>query len=228
MRPEKRFGKIQMAILVVIALIMGANLISPAVGHVKRSIKHLYKHLDKRYYNVGEKVGDANTLDGLDSSAFLRTTGKAADADRLDGIDSPAFLPGFLPGGKTIYGDFYIVGEAQAAGDFSGNQIHFIYRFQALPAFHYILVGGVPPAACPGTFANPQANPGNVCIYEEGALNVSARGIDQPETTGTGLFHAATAAGSTVTWGAWAATAPGTTPRADATVDVNPNAPSQQ
>lgn len=34
---------------------------------------------------------DADTLDGLDSSAFLRTTGKAADADKLDGRDSSFF-----------------------------------------------------------------------------------------------------------------------------------------
>jgi hypothetical protein len=34
---------------------------------------------------------NADKLDGLDSSAFLRTTGKAADANLLDGMDSAAF-----------------------------------------------------------------------------------------------------------------------------------------
>lgn len=34
---------------------------------------------------------DAQTLDGIDSTGFLRTTGKAADADRLDGRDSTEF-----------------------------------------------------------------------------------------------------------------------------------------
>jgi hypothetical protein len=89
---QTRFGKVQTAILVVIALVMGANLISPAVAHVTRKLNHLYKHLDPRYYNVGEKVGDADTLDGQDSTGFLGATGKAADADRLDGIDSTGFL----------------------------------------------------------------------------------------------------------------------------------------
>lgn len=35
---------------------------------------------------------NADKLDGLDSRAFLRTTGKAADANKLDGLDSTAFL----------------------------------------------------------------------------------------------------------------------------------------
>jgi hypothetical protein len=39
------------------------------------------------------KIGslDADLLDSLDSSAFLRTSGKAADANLLDGIDSTGF-----------------------------------------------------------------------------------------------------------------------------------------
>ena len=35
---------------------------------------------------------NADSLDDLDQSAFLRATGKAADADRLDGLDQSAFL----------------------------------------------------------------------------------------------------------------------------------------
>ena len=34
---------------------------------------------------------DASLLDGVDSTQFLRTTGKAADADELDGINSTGF-----------------------------------------------------------------------------------------------------------------------------------------
>jgi len=36
---------------------------------------------------------NADLLDGLHSSAFLRAEGKATDADKLDGLDSTAFLP---------------------------------------------------------------------------------------------------------------------------------------
>ncbi len=40
------------------------------------------------------KAQDSDSLDGLDSTAFLPGDGKAADADKLDGLDSTAFLPG--------------------------------------------------------------------------------------------------------------------------------------
>jgi hypothetical protein len=35
---------------------------------------------------------NADRLDGLDASAFLRTAGKAANSETLDGMDSSAFL----------------------------------------------------------------------------------------------------------------------------------------
>ena len=38
------------------------------------------------------KAADAELFDGLDSAAFLRTNGKAADTDLFDGVDSAAFL----------------------------------------------------------------------------------------------------------------------------------------
>jgi hypothetical protein len=40
---------------------------------------------------TAQTAADANTLDGLDSTAFLRTTA-TIDADTLDGLDSTAFL----------------------------------------------------------------------------------------------------------------------------------------
>ena len=49
---------------------------------------------------------DAGTLDGLGSSAFLRTNGKAADADHLDGHDSGDFVPaGVLRSGRRTIDD---------------------------------------------------------------------------------------------------------------------------
>jgi hypothetical protein len=41
---------------------------------------------------VGGKAADSNLLDGLDSSAFLPVGGKAADANLLDNLDSTRFM----------------------------------------------------------------------------------------------------------------------------------------
>jgi hypothetical protein len=104
--------------VLIAGLLAGAVLVQPAVAHVTKSLSHLTKHLDPRYYNLGEKVGDADTLDGVDSSGFARagaapsahnhddryfteaesdaryinTAEKAADSELLDGVDSSAFL----------------------------------------------------------------------------------------------------------------------------------------
>jgi hypothetical protein len=50
------------------------------------------------------KVGDADTLDGMDSSAFLGASAKAADADKLDGKDSRDFarLGGYINADGTV------------------------------------------------------------------------------------------------------------------------------
>ncbi|MFN2470890.1 MAG: hypothetical protein ABR583_07835 [Gaiellaceae bacterium] len=46
------------------------------------------------------KAADSNTLDGIDSTGFLRSTGKAADSDTLDGIDSSELAQG--PGMRLL------------------------------------------------------------------------------------------------------------------------------
>src|SRR3954468_3355394 len=49
--------------------------------------------LDKVVQVDGQGSGlDSSFLDGIDSTGFLRTTGKAADADKLDGLNSSAFV----------------------------------------------------------------------------------------------------------------------------------------
>lgn len=44
------------------------------------------------YLPIGGKAADANLLDGLNSTDFLRSNGKAVDSNLLDGLDSTAFL----------------------------------------------------------------------------------------------------------------------------------------
>jgi hypothetical protein len=94
--------------VLAIGIAVGVSMMAtPAAGHVGGTVGHLWKkHIrplaDQRYYtkpasearyvNVGEKAADAETLDGIDSGDFLRSTGKAADSDKLDNLDSTAFL----------------------------------------------------------------------------------------------------------------------------------------
>ncbi|HXV58560.1 MAG TPA: hypothetical protein VD704_11895 [Gaiellaceae bacterium] len=121
--------------LVAVGVAIGSTLTAtPVYSHVGGTVTHLWTHLrpktDQRYYTKTQadaryalkgqsgggnadlldgldstdflrsdgKAIDADALDGVDSGQFLRTTGKAADANLLDGLDSGAFLP---VGGKA-------------------------------------------------------------------------------------------------------------------------------
>lgn len=110
---QRRFGKVQTGLLVVIALVMGANLISPAIAHVTRKLNHLYKHLDTRYYNVGEKVGAASTAD---------SAATAQNADALDNIDSS----GFARAAQGLRG-YFVLNGPQIQNTFSASGGTFVH-----------------------------------------------------------------------------------------------------
>jgi hypothetical protein len=74
---------------------------------------------------------------------------------------------------------------------------------------HYQLTGAAPTAQCPGNANNPLAAAGHYCVYEEANFNVqAARGIDQLQNSGSGLYAASNGAGTFFTYGTWAVTAP--------------------
>src|SRR5436190_13234640 len=59
--------------------------------------------LDKIVQVDGQGSGlDSSFLDGIDSTGFLRNTGKAADADKLDGLNSTVFVKRGTASGGTI------------------------------------------------------------------------------------------------------------------------------
>ena len=81
-------GAVSLGLLGALA---AAMIVAPAGAHVTKKLQHLQKHLDPLYLNVGEKASDADKLDGVDSTGFLKTAQKATDSDKLDNLDSTAF-----------------------------------------------------------------------------------------------------------------------------------------
>ena len=87
-------------------------------------------------------------------------------------ISNARFLPGaVVPAGRTLRGTFtQISGPAiyhLANYDFGGKMAGDITT-------HFIHVGDTPPAECPGTAANPQAQIGHLCLYAAAETNLSA------------------------------------------------------
>lgn len=78
-----------------------------------------------------------------------------------------AASPATLASGKTATGVFYGI-ETVGTGNsgFISAQISYPFPLANAPIRNYRPIGSTPNAACPGTAANPQAAPGNVCAYE--------------------------------------------------------------
>ena len=131
----------------------------------------------------------------------------AAGARGETGPPGP-FPEGDLPSGKTVRGAYYMAGSATAAGQLIDDSADYVFRMPTALQAHVIFFGSTPPAACPGSVFSPEAAPGQLCIYEETASNVGARGVSSNRRTGFGLFAASAAAGTYYSDGTWAATAP--------------------
>jgi hypothetical protein len=120
-----------------------------------------------------------------------------------------------LPSGKSVRGTFAVRQNLPAGGD-GQTELEYGLSLSAAPTTHYIKDGTAPPAECPGTPTNPQASPGNLCVYEGApAINANGRVFDPAggndntsSTFGAGVAMTAIAAGDTRVRGSWAVTAP--------------------
>lgn len=124
-------------------------------------------------------------------------------------------FPGRLPSGKTIRGTFAVRGSATAAAQNFDAAYSFGFQLASKPAALFIPVTGTPPAECPGTVTQPEAQPGNLCVYEATAANHSTVSIGDPAVNVLGsseegffLQVSSAAAGTVVSRGTWAVTSP--------------------
>src|ERR1700730_383780 len=77
----------------------------------------------------------------------------------------PGAFVATLPSGQTLRGTY----AGRATGGVEQEMqipISFGVTLPAAPSPHYVSFGEVPPPQCPGTAAEPNAAPGNLCIYE--------------------------------------------------------------
>lgn len=116
----------------------------------------------------------------------------------LKGVYSAAFS---APGASAIQGAQFSFGKTLPAAPLA-------------PDANIISFGGAPTANCPGSFANPQALPGQLCLYERVRENASYHVADSAGVLGVGdvigahVFTVSQAAGGVAISGAWAVTIP--------------------
>jgi hypothetical protein len=129
----------------------------------------------------------------------------------------PGPFPDPLESGTTLRGFWGHTWHAAAADEF--DNLFYSYggfRLSAAPTKHYIPAAAAAPAGCTGgTFDNPAADPGHLCVYEHSRSNTSEEpdicSINDCNTTDDNGFQIAlrsAAAGQVVARGSWAVTAP--------------------
>jgi hypothetical protein len=165
---------------------------------------------------VTSKKVDNGSLLAKDFKAGQLPQGPAgpAGAPGAPGAQGPAGpLVDTLPSGKTLRGAWVVGGLTDAAGEVVQEAISYPFALAANVTVHTIVEGNPIPAQCPGTPANPQAQAGHLCVYQDYRSNSS--GLNWYGTDGSGLtrygislYTNSSAAGKVETSGTWAVTAP--------------------
>jgi hypothetical protein len=123
-----------------------------------------------------------------------------------------------LGSGETLKGVYGASTNNALAGEFFMAPFSFPVELPgapSAPAANFIPIGGSPTTNCPGSYTNPTALPGNLCVYERTSVNRTFSSIFNPATGnstfgtfGAALSFLATANGRTLSYGSWAVTAP--------------------
>jgi hypothetical protein len=160
---------------------------------------------------VNSSAGVARNL----KASFATNAGHASSATEAVRASSATTLGR----GRTERGTFGLECPAQSAGDSCRAATSFAFPLSEAPVIHYVPAGGNPPSECPGTAADPQAEPGALCVYEaHRTASVASVGVFNPSDPsgasgaaspfGFGTLAVASAAGGVSAWGTWAVTAP--------------------
>jgi hypothetical protein len=123
-----------------------------------------------------------------------------------------------LPSGASETGAWIVAGSATGSEDLVSTSISFPIALASAPAASVIAVGGPATAACPGSASAPAAAPGNFCVYEGTATDISEVVVFDTRSnsiansagpTGAGLESRSDAfTGSFVATGTWAVSGP--------------------
>ena len=148
---------------------------------------------------------NADRLDGLNSTDFLRNTGKAADADKLDGRNSDDFAPNVLGSGDVQSGIYAAFGNVY--GSKLGGSVTYPTPLPAgMPSDKMHYVSGAPTADCPGA---GDAAAGHLCLYQVENQGVTSPAVYPTSGDATGFaFYGYIIYDDALMWGRWTVRAP--------------------
>jgi hypothetical protein len=160
---------------------------------------------------VAGEAGETGPAGEMGNPGAQGVTGPKGD----QGEPGP-FPTGNAPSGITQRGAFRAGGAGPIAA-IAQNSVSFTFPLSADPIPHFIPQGGVAPAECPGTLAQPEAEPGHLCLYErfhsvsvgtsQAVNNPINNTSGQASRFGFGFAIQTDAAGNFASVGTWAVTA---------------------
>ncbi len=148
-------------------------------------------------------VPSANHANSADNATNAAAAGSAGNATGLAGP---------LASGQTLRGTFGLGGHIGPTTDFVQEEgITFQLPLASAPALNFVGPAGAPTAQCPGSYTNPTAAPGQICLYavnQTGASGVGTLALT-PNKFGVIVFPTGVAANTNYEVdGNWAVTAP--------------------
>jgi hypothetical protein len=183
-----------------------------------RADKRYYtkKKANARFYTQVQANSLFETKAAHDASLLNYYTKAQSDTNYYTKAQSDAKYAPAVPAlirGVTIQGTVAAGAGQQAAADIS-----FGVTLSAAPTVHYIAIGSPVPPGCSGTAAAPNAQAGNLCIFEVFSSNNTGNLVVQPSgalgatATGALLFATSVAAGQMVITTSWAVRPAGLAP----------------
>jgi hypothetical protein len=174
-------------------------------------------------FAAGQLPAGATGATGTTGASGTQGPAGTAGANGANGINgtngtngatgSPGPFPDTLPSGKTIRGAYALSGPGTASAE---TAISYVWPLASAPAVVRVPLGGPNPAGCPGTPANPTANPGYLCIYvgvQSSNTNFAqlnffnpANGISSSSLQGVVVYANGLAPGYWESEGTWAVT----------------------
>jgi hypothetical protein len=202
-RFHDRFGTAGV-VIGVIALIAALGGTALAAGGLNPTQKKEVKKIAMKYAG---KPGAPGAQGAVGPAGSAGAAGKEGPQGKqggqgTPGIEGPPGETGFtktLPTGETETGEWSLIDESAGANAHIGSAVSFNIPLAATPAVHYIRTTGMEPVAkekspsgsgefeeveepqpaCPGSFEEPEAQSGSLCIYasrEENSLkNLAGR-----------------------------------------------------
>jgi hypothetical protein len=123
---------------------------------------------------------------------------------------SPGVFAEFLPGGKTLKGDWSIAQKASGE-EFASTTVSFSIPLEKAPTVVYVKEGGPTPSGCTGDVEEPGAEAGHLCVFAANEKNSEAKfgstqlpttcPIAKSESNGGGAFCFAGAPGTADPYG---------------------------